>query len=133
MAEAVLAGPTVSEGWAVQVVRNESYFQLVWRRFQKSKPAIIGGLLVLMLAFLAIFAEYLRPIHWIPTIPKIHLFHQARFTSGIRKATFIGAHLLIIKSLNWSPKLLCRSGQTTKAKSIRFVFSLKAGNINYLV
>ena len=61
MAEAVLAGPTVSEGWAVQVVRNESYFQLVWRRFQKSKPAIIGGLLVLMLAFLAIFAEFFAP------------------------------------------------------------------------
>ena len=26
--------------------QNESYAQLVWRRFRKSKPAIVGGLMV---------------------------------------------------------------------------------------
>lgn len=40
---------------------GESYFQLVWRRFRKSKPAIVGGLLVIMLSFLAIFAEFFAP------------------------------------------------------------------------
>jgi peptide/nickel transport system permease protein len=41
--------------------QHESYFQLVWRRFRKSKPAIVGGLMVLTLALLAIFAEFFSP------------------------------------------------------------------------
>lgn len=45
----------------VQDVSNESYFQLVWRRFRKSKPAIIGGLTVVVLAVLALFAEFFAP------------------------------------------------------------------------
>ncbi|MCB9148343.1 MAG: ABC transporter permease [Caldilineaceae bacterium] len=45
----------------VQGASSESYFQLVWRRFRKSKPAIIGGLIVLLLAILAIFAEFFAP------------------------------------------------------------------------
>lgn len=62
MAEAVLANPVVmTEEVAVKIERNESYFQLVWRRFRKSKPAIVGGLLVLMLSFLAIFTEFFAP------------------------------------------------------------------------
>jgi peptide/nickel transport system permease protein len=40
---------------------HESYFQLVWRRFRKSKPAIIGGLMVLMLVLLAIFSDFFSP------------------------------------------------------------------------
>jgi peptide/nickel transport system permease protein len=40
---------------------NESYFQLVWRRFRKSKPAILGGLIVIMLSLLAIFADFFAP------------------------------------------------------------------------
>jgi len=40
---------------------NESYFQLVWRRFARSKVSIIGGLMVLVLVFLAIFADFFSP------------------------------------------------------------------------
>ena len=40
---------------------SESYFQLVWRRFRKSKPAIIGGLFVIALAFLALFDSFFAP------------------------------------------------------------------------
>ncbi len=61
MAEAILDPILVANPTVARVERNESYFQLVWRRFQKSKPAIIGGLLVLMLAFLSIFAEFFAP------------------------------------------------------------------------
>lgn len=65
MATDVLAGlpssaPEVYDVTAV-IERNENYFQLVWRRFRKSKPAVIGGLLVLILGFLAIFAEFFAP------------------------------------------------------------------------
>ena len=41
--------------------RYESYFQLVWKRFRKSKPAIIGGLMILILIMLAAFADFFCP------------------------------------------------------------------------
>ncbi len=40
---------------------NESYTQLVWRRFRRSKISIIGGFMVLTLIFLAIFADFFSP------------------------------------------------------------------------
>lgn len=39
----------------------ESYLQLVWKRFRKSKPAIFGGLMIVMLIILAIFADFFCP------------------------------------------------------------------------
>ena len=42
--------------------QHESYFQLVWQRFRKSRPAIAGGLMVLSLIILAIFAEFFAPV-----------------------------------------------------------------------
>jgi peptide/nickel transport system permease protein len=41
--------------------QHEGYFQLVWQRFQKSKPAIIGGLMVLALVVLAVFSDFFSP------------------------------------------------------------------------
>jgi peptide/nickel transport system permease protein len=40
---------------------NESYFQLVWRRFRRSRVSIIGAFMVLMLVILAIFADFFSP------------------------------------------------------------------------
>jgi peptide/nickel transport system permease protein len=40
---------------------HESYFQLVWRRFRKSKAAIVGALLVVALVILALFADFFSP------------------------------------------------------------------------
>ena len=40
---------------------HESYFQLVWRRFRRSKVSIVGTLMVLMLVVLAIFADFFCP------------------------------------------------------------------------
>jgi peptide/nickel transport system permease protein len=37
---------------------NESYFQLVWRRFRRSPASIVGGVMVLTLIGLALFAEF---------------------------------------------------------------------------
>ncbi|RME66481.1 MAG: ABC transporter permease [Caldilineae bacterium] len=48
---------------------HESYFQLVWQRFRKSKAAIAGGLLVLALAILAVFAEFFSPVD--PTVASL--------------------------------------------------------------
>jgi peptide/nickel transport system permease protein len=52
--------PTVSES-AVETEENESYFDLVWRRFRRSPVSIIGALMVLMLVILAIFADFFSP------------------------------------------------------------------------
>lgn len=40
---------------------HESYFQLVWRRFRRSKVSIVGALMVLMLVILALFADFFSP------------------------------------------------------------------------
>jgi alpha-galactoside transport system permease protein len=79
----------VSES-AVETEENESYFDLVWRRFRRSPVSIIGALMVLMLVILAIFADFFSPtsisginlqasfippqqIHFIDTEGKFHL------------------------------------------------------------
>ena len=57
--------PTVSQNAvsesAVEIEENESYFDLVWRRFRRSPASIIGALMVLMLVILAIFADFFSP------------------------------------------------------------------------
>ena len=40
---------------------NESYFQLVWRRFRRSTISIVGGVMVLVLLLLAVFANFFSP------------------------------------------------------------------------
>lgn len=40
---------------------RESYFQLVWKKFKKSKPAIVGGLMIITLAVLAVFSDFFSP------------------------------------------------------------------------
>jgi peptide/nickel transport system permease protein len=44
-----------------ETTQHEGYFQLVWRRFRKSKPAIVGGLLVIGLAIMSILADFFSP------------------------------------------------------------------------
>jgi len=46
---------------ALRTEQREGYFELVWRKFKKSKPAIIGALMVLILVILAIFADFFSP------------------------------------------------------------------------
>jgi peptide/nickel transport system permease protein len=50
----------VRQALAAHIV-NESYFQLVWRRFRRSTVSIVGACLVLMLTMLAIFADFFSP------------------------------------------------------------------------
>lgn len=46
---------------AVETEENESYFDLVWRRFRRSPVSIIGALMVLTLVILAVFADFFSP------------------------------------------------------------------------
>lgn len=45
----------------IQKSSSESYSQLVWRRFRRSRPAVIGAVIVLLLGILALFAEFFAP------------------------------------------------------------------------
>ena len=56
-----LSQSVVSEKSAVETEENESYFDLVWRRFRRSPVSIIGALMVLMLVILAVFADFFSP------------------------------------------------------------------------
>lgn len=42
-------------------IANQSYAALVWRRFRKSKPGMIGFVLVSMLLIMALFAQFFSP------------------------------------------------------------------------
>ncbi|RLE10002.1 ABC transporter permease [Candidatus Aerophobetes bacterium] len=42
-------------------VKGEAYIQLVWRKFKRSRTAIIGGVLIAIIAVLAIFAPFFSP------------------------------------------------------------------------
>jgi peptide/nickel transport system permease protein len=55
-----LSEPTISPALE-EKEQHESYFQLVWQRFKKSKPAIVGGLMILMLVILAFFSDFFSP------------------------------------------------------------------------
>ncbi len=90
MTQEALEAPLVVEEDRATRGKNESYWQLVWRRFRKSKPAVVGGILVLVLLTLSLFAEFFAPyplnqynsqisltpptqIHWIDAEGRFHL------------------------------------------------------------
>lgn len=53
--------PDKVKGAELWTAAHESYFNLVWRKFRKSKIAIIGGLMVLTLMILALFSNFFAP------------------------------------------------------------------------
>jgi peptide/nickel transport system permease protein len=58
--------------------KNESYFELVWRRFRRSKASIVGGILVITLVMLAIFADFFSPTSlYLIDLPKSFIPPQA--------------------------------------------------------
>lgn len=57
--------------------RHESYTQLVWRKFTKSKAAIFGALIVLSLGTMALFAEFFAPYPLPRVEPGQHVYSAA--------------------------------------------------------
>ena len=45
----------------IEPEHRESYFELVWRRFRRSKASIFGAALVIMLILMSVFAEFFSP------------------------------------------------------------------------
>jgi peptide/nickel transport system permease protein len=61
MSQAVMHPPVPSVAVVEEREQHDSYSQLVWRRFRRSKVAIVGGLMVLILIILGVFADFFSP------------------------------------------------------------------------
>jgi peptide/nickel transport system permease protein len=61
LTDAATGVPAVSSLAPAAYEAHESYYQLVWRRFRRSKVSIVGALMVLALVFLSLFAEFFSP------------------------------------------------------------------------
>ena len=61
MADITIPGAVPLAEEADDEVIHESYLQLVWQRFRRSKAAGAGAVMVITLAMLAIFAEFFSP------------------------------------------------------------------------
>lgn len=53
--------PVLEDVEETEIERHESYSELVWNKFKRSKPAIAGGLMILTLIVLSAFAEFFSP------------------------------------------------------------------------
>jgi peptide/nickel transport system permease protein len=67
---------------------SESYWNLVWRKFRKNKPGLVGSFMVMMLLSLAVFSDFFSPTNpmglnmsltYRPP-QKIRFFHEGGFT-----------------------------------------------------
>jgi peptide/nickel transport system permease protein len=45
----------------VEAERGKSYVQLVWRNFKKNRMGLLGGIIIVTLAFLSLFAPFFAP------------------------------------------------------------------------
>jgi peptide/nickel transport system permease protein len=97
---------SLNQQMASEVEHNESYFELVWRRFRRSPASIVGGLMVLALCILAIFADFFSPtpidqidlkasfvppqkVHFIDAEGKLHLIPFVyNFSMALDPTTF---------------------------------------------
>lgn len=75
--------------------RRESYSALVWRKFRRNKIAIMGGVLIVILVFMAIFADFLSSsdpvtpnMQFAYTRPQKIYFVDAQGTFHLRPFTF---------------------------------------------
>ena len=67
---------------------SESYWHLVWRKFRKNKPGMVGSFMVMMLLSLAVFSDFFSPtdpmgltmsLTYRPP-QKVRFVHEGRFT-----------------------------------------------------
>jgi len=102
--------------------RRESYNALVWRKFRKSKIAIVGGLMIIMLVFMAVFGDFLSPsdpitpnMRYAYTRPQPIYFIDGAGSLHLQPFTFPQKQVLDPKTFlpNWEPDL-------TKPTPIKF-------------
>src|SRR3954447_1577732 len=102
--------------------RRESYTALVWRKFRTRRIAIVGGVIIIMMIFMAIFADFLSPsdpivpnMQYAYTSPQQLYFITADGQLSLRPFTFTQKQVLDPTTFlpSWQPDL-------TKPYPIRF-------------
>src|SRR5215203_1613529 len=102
--------------------RRESYTALVWRKFRTRRIAIVGGVIIIMMIFMAIFADFLSPsdpivpnMQYAYTSPQGLYFITADGQLSLRPFTFTQKQVLDPTTFlpSWQPDL-------TKPYPIRF-------------
>jgi peptide/nickel transport system permease protein len=92
--------------------RGESYLTLVWRKFRKSHIAIVGGVITILLVFMAIFADFLSPsdpvtpnMQYAYTSPQRIYFISSDGQLHLRPFTFTQKQVLDPKTFlpSWQP------------------------------
>ena len=78
---------------------SDSYSQLVWQRFSRSKAAIVGGLMVVVLIILAIFPSSSRLTTFTRQRWGILIRRRRKFASLIWTATFLYGPLFTNRNL----------------------------------
>ena len=79
---------SVSQLIAAQEAHNDSYFELVWRRFRRSKVSIIGALMVLALIFWQFLPNSSRPSRFTRSICNLRLCRPKKYILSMRMDNF---------------------------------------------
>ena len=92
--ENLLAGESAENVKAEEARYGLSQFQLMWRKFKRSKAAIIGGIVVILLYLMALFANFLAPYGgdqrntdylYVPPMPLHFDFQTGFYVNGLNK------------------------------------------------
>lgn len=93
----------------VKHLNTESYWHLVWRKFRRNKPGIVGSFMVIVLITLAVFSDFFSPRdpmelnmqYTFRPLQKIHFFHEGKMS--LRPFTYglLGEYSLEKGEMNW--------------------------------
>jgi peptide/nickel transport system permease protein len=108
-----------------KVESSESYSRLVWRRFRKSKVSIIGGLIVLLLLLLAIFAEFFAPYQLDKYDSKRSFIPPSRIHFVDKEGNFHWQPFTYNKVVELNPKTFVPEWTEDESKAYKLQFLVK--------
>ena len=90
-----------------QKIKNESYFISVWNEFRKNKAAVVGMVILLLIVFVAVFADKLAPYDPYEQVyaealqhpSSAHLFGTDEFGRDIFSRILYGARVSLLVGL----------------------------------
>lgn len=112
--------------------QSESYFQLVWRRFRRSKVSIIGAIIVLALLLLAIFAEFFAPYQLDKFDSKRSFIPPSRIHFWDKEGNFHLRPFTYNKVVTLNPKTFVPEWAEDDSKAYPIYFFVKGWNYKLL-
>jgi peptide/nickel transport system permease protein len=90
-------------------IKTESYWHLVWRKFRRNKPGLIGSFMIIVLIMLAVFSDFFSPTGpmdlnmtytYMPP-QKVYFFHEGKFSLRPFTYPLIGEYSFETGMMNW--------------------------------